>query len=571
MRTLVNITSMVAVLMLVVSSQTALGMDWVFVNNSSNAADSTGYGSVSYDYNIGKYEVTNAEYCEFLNAVAETDTNGLYASGMGSDPYYGGILRSGTSGSYTYSVRSIPDMWPGDIPSYHPSNDSGTGTGYANLPVTYVNFYNALRFANWLHNGKPTGAQSTSTTEDGAYDMSAGTSVVRKVGAEVWLPNEDEWYKAAYYKDGGLAAGYYDYATSSDVIPTAAKPTATANSACYDRSCWPWLPQFPDVGSYTGSASPYGTFDQNGSVDEWIETQDPNDATKRAFRGGNNYDDDKLSSSERTFYDASYANPVRGFRLAAAPEPLAVNYTIQETEPGTWEVLVEVSGDGTAGLSAYEIWVDGVDPATVSYAENILGTFVDPSYTAVGFSSANLLQGTINGSFNVGNFQGSGDAAIEGIGMVEIYEEGCDPGTTPLVDLDAQALLGILTTDAGLTEDNFRMPTVALLNMRGGFLDVDAIVPTLEVIPLPMLYGDANGDGIVSAGDYACVQSKFGYTGTPGMLGDANYDGVVSAADYACIQANYGSVSLATGMVPEPVTLGLLGSGSLLLICSRKR
>ena len=35
-------------------------------------------GSVGYNYNIGKYEVTAGQYTEFLNAVARTDTYGLY-------------------------------------------------------------------------------------------------------------------------------------------------------------------------------------------------------------------------------------------------------------------------------------------------------------------------------------------------------------------------------------------------------------------------------------------------------------------------------------------------------------
>jgi len=55
---------------------------------------------VDYVYQIGKYEVTNAQYIEFLNAVAETDTYGLYSTNMWS------IERSGSSGSYTYTVAA---------------------------------------------------------------------------------------------------------------------------------------------------------------------------------------------------------------------------------------------------------------------------------------------------------------------------------------------------------------------------------------------------------------------------------------------------------------------------------
>ena len=58
------------------------------------------------------------------------------------------------------------------------------------------------------------------------------------------------------------------------------------------------------------------------------------------------------------------------------------------------------------------------------------------------------------------------------------------------------------------------------------------------------LIGDANYDGVVSAGDYAAVQANFGNTGLAGsvVMGDANRDGVVSAGDFGSIQANFGNM-----------------------------
>ena len=85
------------------------------------------------------------------------------------------------------------------------------------------------------------------------------------------------------------------------------------------------------------------------------------------------------------------------------------------------------------------------------------------------------------------------------------------------------------------------------------------------------LTGDANGDGIVSAGDYSSVQANFGNTGAPGILGDANGDGVVSAGDYASVQANFGNVASGATSVPEPVTIGLISFGVFVVIRSRRR
>jgi len=62
------------------SGQTSL--QWVTVGDPGNGTDSTGYGSVAYVYQMGKYDATAARYSQFLNAVAKTDTYGLYNSGM---------------------------------------------------------------------------------------------------------------------------------------------------------------------------------------------------------------------------------------------------------------------------------------------------------------------------------------------------------------------------------------------------------------------------------------------------------------------------------------------------------
>ena len=137
--TLAGVLALTAVLPL-----RALTLDTVTIGDLGNPNDSTGYGGVSYRYAIGKYEVTLNQYTEFLNAVADTDTYALYNIYMAADLNIAGISQTGTSGSYAYSV-----------------------IGDGNRPVSYVNWFGAARFTNWLHNGQPTGLQTASTTEDG--------------------------------------------------------------------------------------------------------------------------------------------------------------------------------------------------------------------------------------------------------------------------------------------------------------------------------------------------------------------------------------------------------------------
>jgi formylglycine-generating enzyme required for sulfatase activity len=175
---------------------------FVSVGDSGNSNDSnTGnlYGAVNYVYSIGQYAVTNCEYAQFLNAVASTDTHGLYSNLMNSDAR-GGITRSGSSGSFTYSIK----------------------TNMGNKPVVFVNWFDCARYCNWLHNNKPTGPQNNSTTETGAYTLNGATSgnaVPSNSDAKYHLPTENEWYKAAYYKGGGTNAGYWSYATQNNTAP----------------------------------------------------------------------------------------------------------------------------------------------------------------------------------------------------------------------------------------------------------------------------------------------------------------------------------------------------------------
>lgn len=170
------------------------------INNTSDSViandGASNFGSVSYSYEISSYLVTACEYTEFLNAVARTDSYNLYRLQMSSSRC--GIIRSGSSGNYSYSVS-------GD---------------YGNKPVTWVSWFEAARYCNWLHNNKPnSGTQTSSTTETGAYvlnGITSGNAPERSSSASYYIPSENEWYKAAYYKGGSSDAGYWAYATQTN-------------------------------------------------------------------------------------------------------------------------------------------------------------------------------------------------------------------------------------------------------------------------------------------------------------------------------------------------------------------
>ena len=308
MRKCMTIVAVAAVVLTCVSgAQADVVMETVPIDNVGNAADAygEGYGAVSYAYNIGKYEVTAGQYTEFLNAVASSDPHGLYNGDMASILTGGCLItQNGSSGSYTYDFSGRP---------------CGTEADWANRPVNYVNWYDALRFANWLHNG-----QGSGDTEDGAYDMSLGSNVVRKPGALVFLLSEDEWYKAAYHKNDGVTGNYFGYPMSNNSAPNndLVDPDPGNHATFYNAGYTIGSPYYrTEVGAHENSESPYGTFDQGGNLWEWNEAVID---SRRGLRGGsfNSLGHGvNLHAATRAADLPTYEYSTIGFRVAEVPEP----------------------------------------------------------------------------------------------------------------------------------------------------------------------------------------------------------------------------------------------------------
>jgi len=128
---------------------TDVTFDWATVGDLNNADDihGAGYGAVANTYRISKTEVTNAQYTEFLNAVDPTAANSLSLFNTSMAGNFGGIENTGTTDGSRYIAQ----------------------TGREQNPVTYVSWYDSVRFINWLDNG-----QGTGDTESGAYTLLGG-------------------------------------------------------------------------------------------------------------------------------------------------------------------------------------------------------------------------------------------------------------------------------------------------------------------------------------------------------------------------------------------------------------
>ena len=319
-----SITSLVLIcasLQLAPLPASALTIDTVPVGNPGNAGEvqiQGTFGNVAYHYRIGATEVTNAQYAAFLNAKAASDPLGLYNPSMHFNPNIGifgggGITRSGSSGNFSYAVK----------------------TDMGGKPVNYVSWYDSIRFVNWLNNG-----QGTGDTETGAYTILGGTptpsngaSIIRNAGAIWFLPTENEWYKAAYYEpaaQGGDVDNYWLYPTASNSEPAIATANGMgdisnpgenvvnyAGGADWDGQDGN-LTTVASAGTF--SQSFYGTSDQAGNVYEWNESL--GFGSFRGMRGGAFEDTlDSLKASYRFDIHAVYEDYFFGFRVASVPEP----------------------------------------------------------------------------------------------------------------------------------------------------------------------------------------------------------------------------------------------------------
>jgi uncharacterized protein YjbI with pentapeptide repeats/formylglycine-generating enzyme required for sulfatase activity len=281
-------------------SNRAVAVTTVPVGNPGNPPDQNykgqgQFGAVPYDYRIAVHEVTNNEYVSFLNAQVGIlypsyfiDPLQLFNLSMEQDPRGGIWFDPGTPCPL--------ELCGGQHPPSDPPPQFRIKPGMGNMPVNFVDWYNAARYANWLNNG-----QGYGSTEAGAYTMGAinstgvpfyPQSIERNHGATWFLPNEDEWYKAAYHQPASNGGDSDDY----------------------------WLSPAGNNVTTVGSVGPsstsyYGTLDQGGSVQEWLENAS---GSNRVVRGGywDGSNNVNFHADQRTLLSPAYAGADTGFRVA---------------------------------------------------------------------------------------------------------------------------------------------------------------------------------------------------------------------------------------------------------------
>jgi formylglycine-generating enzyme required for sulfatase activity len=245
------------------------GIDFVTVGAPGNAPWTGGgtnnnRGEVDYNFRIGKYEVTTAQWAEFFNAALDRPSNDRIPDVF------------------------APTQW-GAV-SATPNNPGGqhfaVPAGNAMLPVGGVDWRTCAIFCNWLCGGK---SSARSAFLSGAYDVSTfgyfnGGSrftdqLAHSPGAPYWIPTLDEWMKAAHYDPNrNGTGGWCLYSNSSDNPYVYGPPgylvngqPATANGGWDDISIPGHDPFSVPLGAYSNVMSPWGLFDVAGGTSEWLE------------------------------------------------------------------------------------------------------------------------------------------------------------------------------------------------------------------------------------------------------------------------------------------------------------
>ena len=243
---------------------------------------------------------------------------GLYSTPYGGVPYV-----------YRMGVTEVPQDWIPKATSLGMSNV--VAGGWSGLqPAANMTWYEAAAFVNWLNTSTGHQAAYNMTFSGGTWRMTlwsagdawqlGGENLYRHKEAYYFLPSEDEWYKAAYHKNDGVTANYWDYPTANNSVPTWVVSGTGAGAAVYKFAI------SPAAVDNDGGLSAYGTRGQGGNVREWQESafDGINDSQSefRAIRGGIWSDPEAfLRSSARGLDGPSTSYSVVGFRVASIPEP----------------------------------------------------------------------------------------------------------------------------------------------------------------------------------------------------------------------------------------------------------
>ncbi len=267
-------------------------IEFVSIGDPGNLADTNGWpehaGAVAYPYRMAKYEISE-RMIKSANAVTADDEFPLNIDIANLGPDKPAI-------SVSWIEAALFVNWLNESTGHAPAYKFEDIRGIDPPPPNAI-----LRgFALW-------------EPGDAGYDPN---NLFRNRRAFYFLPNVDEWYKAAYYDP--KTESYFPFPTYDFTDPVPVASGTDSNTAVFLQG----LGEPADI-TEAGGATPYGTVAQGGNISEWLETEldlsnDDKFAT-RLFRGGD-WGSSQSSLSSIAFGAGLPINDL-GFRIASVPEP----------------------------------------------------------------------------------------------------------------------------------------------------------------------------------------------------------------------------------------------------------
>jgi len=152
-----------------------LPMIWVSINDPGVS------GHEAFNGQMSKYETTNAQYCQFLNAAlasGDVVVDGSYVKGAngsnGGADFVGQVYYDLAGSGYTYDGATN-----GGAARINYSGSSFTvDSGFDNHPVTYVSWYGSTAFCNYYGYRLPTEWEWQAVADyNGSYTYGCGTTI----------------------------------------------------------------------------------------------------------------------------------------------------------------------------------------------------------------------------------------------------------------------------------------------------------------------------------------------------------------------------------------------------------
>jgi sulfatase modifying factor 1 len=292
------------------------------MGNSTNASegweDELPVHTATLDsFAMGKYEMTNEQYCAFLNSA---QSQGLITVISGK------VYQSGSGTSYLYCDTSTSSSYSQIVYSNNTfSVRIKGGRDMTNDPMVMVSWYGAVAYCNW---------RSQQEGKQICYDLSTWNCDFSKKGYR--LATEAEWEYAARGRLSGNRFPWGDTITHSQAnyyswwnggvpyFPYDLNPVEGYHPTWNDGV----LPYTSQVGSFP--ANGYGLYDMAGNVWEWCNDRyseiyysssptnnptGPVTGSNRVARGGNYGGANYCRVSCRNNYNPIYRGNGYGFRV----------------------------------------------------------------------------------------------------------------------------------------------------------------------------------------------------------------------------------------------------------------